>query len=666
MNPKSKADSSNTSNTEPLQIDQYLGDFQDAYNYVRTSFHTTWFDCYRLYNSRRVNIGYAGVNDAFIPETFTIIESLVANIAGGSPKFQFIPTYEEQNQDVEVLTNMVDYYWEANNMGIKAQQWVRDSLVYGNGILHVTWDANRNMPKIDNVPLRDFFVDPAATNLDNARYAGFRYLADKEKLRKMTVIDPETGKIVPKYNLKELDELANSGKIGEPLDKQKKEQLNGSTLGSQNTRQIEVILLYYMDTKKVVEIGNRTSIIREVDSPFQAAAKTQDIQTEVNGQMIDSKKTIPAIDCFLPFAILRDYVDSSLFFARGDVEVIMARQETLNDVENMDLDNTSFVNNVMWQVDPQYADMVPEIESIPGAVYPLPKNALSVIERPQITQDLDVKKQDIKQEMRSATAADEVIQGISQNQGRVTATEVSTQLSQSQTRFSTKLTNLESEGFAQLASIMFKLTQIFVDKDTAIRIAGPDGVTFKDFSPYDYYGWYEPHVKLHSTVERMDLEQGQKLNQMYQMLLGNQWVNQVEALRFIFTKLGAQQEDITRMLQNPTPAPLRPKVDVKLTGDMNPLQTQDVTSQEGFGGEKVAEAMNTNNVPLPVDGPGMPPVTVDSATSVAMAMQSEQQQQQPANINGNPAPIPGQQPQGPQIPAQQPVNSAQQLPGKMK
>lgn len=591
---------------------QYITDFNDAYNYVRNSYHTLWYDCYRIYNNKRVNIGYAGVNDAFVPETFTIVESLVANIAGGTPKFGFLPTTDEQKQDTEVLTNLCMYYWECNRMGIKVQQWVRDMILYGNGVLHITWDAKRQIPCVDYVPLRDFFIDPAATSLDNARYAGFRYLADKEVLRKMKVLDPKTNQYVNKYDLTALDEVENDSKLaGEPLDKQKKEQMVGSTLGSQNTRQVEIILMYYMDTGKVVEIANRAAVIRNVDTPFQMDEKTQPVSTEVNGQMVKSNKKIPGIKAFLPFAILRNYTDPSLFFARGDVEVIMPRQETLNDVENMDLDNVSFANNVMWQIDPQYADLVPEIESIPGAVYPIPKNALSVIERPTLSQDLDAKKQEIKDEMRRATAADEVIQGASQAQGRVTATEVSSQLTQSKTRFSTKVNNLESEGYAQLASIMFKLTQIFVSQEQVVRIVGPEGVHFKDYDPYEFSGDYEPHVKLDTTIKQQTIEQDQKMNQIYTVMQQSPAANQAEVLRFILTKLGAETEDIQRILTpapEAAPKPAPPKVSVSLKGELNPLQEQDLAMAGGFGGDKSAQTIaDTPGLEMPNHAPAMDP-----------------------------------------------------------
>lgn len=531
------------------KLTQYLDDYSAAWNYKNNNYHSLWYDCWRVYNQNRVKVGYNSVADAFVPETRTIVESLVANIAGGAPRFQYVPTNDEQEKDTNVLTELMDYYWDCNHMGTKAQSWVRDSIIYGNGVLYVTWNADKKIPQIDNVPLRDFFVDPTATTLENARFAGFRYLADREALKKMKVVDPETGELVPKYqNLEKIDQQDLSKPATDDMDKQKKEMLIGSTLGTNNDRQVEIILIHYMDTGRVVELANRVQIIRDVETPYQMKEHTQKVEIMVNGVPQMTEKKIEKIDPFLPFAVLRNVVDSSLFFATGDVEIIMDRQETLNDVENLDLDNLHYLNNVMWRIDPAYEDMAAEIESSPGIVIPVPRNALEPIQKPEITMDLDNKKLEIKEEMRRATAADEIMQGASIEKGRATATEVTATTNAAMARFKTKVTNLESEGFAQLGSILFKMSQIFLDQKAVVRIVGDDGVYFKDFDPYEFSGYYEPHVKLDSTVKEQKLEEGQKLNQMYQIILQNPVVNQREAVRFIMKNLGADEEEIKSML----------------------------------------------------------------------------------------------------------------------
>lgn len=537
----------------------YMDDFKAASKYVKENYHDKWFDCWKVYNGKRVKIGYNSIADSFVPETRTIVESLVANIAGGVPKFEYIPTTDEQSKDTKVLSELMNYYWDCNKMGTKAQSWVRDSILYGTGILHVTWDAERNIPRIDNVPLRDFFVDPTATDLEKARFAGFRYLGDRQAMKKAKVIDPETGELVPKYkNLDQLDVENLEKNNADEMDKQQKEHLLGSTLGTNNKRQLEVILMYYMEKgkEKLIEIANRSVIIREIDTPYQQDEKVQDVEVVINGEVQTQKKTIEAISPFFPFAVLRNTLDASLFYGYGDVETIIDRQETLNDVENLDMDNLHYLNNVMWRIDPAYEDMASEIESTPGIVIPIPAKALEPIDKPHIDNDLDNKKQEIKDEMRRVTAADEIMQG-AQTDSRTTATEITAITQQANARFKTKVTNLESEGFAQLGSVLFKMAQIFLDRDTVVRIVGPEGVNFKDFDPYEFTGYYEPHVKLDSTVKQMEQERGLKDNQLFQLILNNPVVNQQEAVRMVAKHLNASDEDINRLLTQP-PAPAMP------------------------------------------------------------------------------------------------------------
>lgn len=602
---------------------KYLKDFTSATTYVRNNYHDTWFDCWKAFNNIRTKIGYNSISDAFVPETRTIVESLVANIAGSNPTFEYIPSNEEQETDTKVLTNLIGYYWDANHMGVKSQSWVRDAILYGTGVLHVTWDADTNMPCIDNVPLRDFFVDPTSTNLENARFAGFRYLGDKEEMKAEKVIDPVTGELVPKY--KNLD-LANGGATGESpdtMDKANKEGLIGSK-PTANEREIEVILLYYMDDgkEKCVEIANKTVIIREIDIPYQKEEMQQNVEiTLPNGTPSTIKKKIEAIPPFMPFAILRDTIDSSLFFGTGDVEVIMDRQETLNDVENLDLDNLHYINNVMWRIDPAYEDMASEIESTPGIVIPIPRFGLEPIEKPRIEHDLDNKKEEIKDEMRRATGADEIIQGAQPMGRRTTATEVQQITTQAMTRFQTKVTNLESEGYAQLGSVLFKLAQIFVDEKMAVRIVGQEGVQFKDFDPTLYSGYYEPHVKLTSTLKKIKEERGMKDNQFYQLLVNNPNIpNQEAVIRLIGKSLDATDEDINKLFEVPQ------QVQMQQQQQQQAAQADPNSKDPAVQAEVQKAIIQAQNDHMAQQGqqqdPSQPPV--DPAQEVAMAKAAAQ------------------------------------------
>lgn len=575
-----------------LAFDVALAMYDDAKRYTDTGLRTQWDNYFRVYKGKRVIRNYEGISDPVIRESHTIIETLVANIAGGNPKFHFVKTNEEQTDDTEILNGMLDYYMICNQMGLKNQEWVREMLLYGTAILHVVW--RDGLPWIENIPLRDFFVDPTATcmvrGINPARYAGFEYLADKEVLRMQRVYDEKTQDWVPKY--KNLDNIGfdtttnssgngGSGNSGDhkSMDKAFKDMFAGSTLGEKATStQVHCILIYDLMTEKIVEIGNKKDFIYYEESHLQREEMTKEVDMEVpdfdadpsgiQTKTIKVTKKLDEIKPFLPFAVLRDYVDTSQFYGEGEMAIIIGDAELLNDYEAMDVDNNAYQNTPMYWIDPQFADLAPEIETIPGAVYPIPKGAMGALERPQLSGDLDNKKDRIAQRMRSATAADETMQGVAQDQGRITATEVSSSISQAQNRFSTKISNLESEGYAQLGEIIYKMVQIFVTTTTAVRIVGPMGVEFKDFDPWEFNGEWEAHVELDTTIKQKQLEVGQKDNQIYAQLSEDPHgvFDPVEVKRFIIQHIDptVTDEKFNKMLSKQTgPTPTEQEQDAQ-------------------------------------------------------------------------------------------------------
>ena len=145
MQKPSNADDKREQHTEEvkasgeLQLKDILERFDTAKKYVDSGFRPLWDNCYRVYKGKRVIRNYNGISDPSVREAHTIIETLVANLAGGLPKFHFTKTNEEQTDDTDVLNNMLDYYMVINRMGLKNQEWVRESLLYGTGVLYVTW-----------------------------------------------------------------------------------------------------------------------------------------------------------------------------------------------------------------------------------------------------------------------------------------------------------------------------------------------------------------------------------------------------------------------------------------------------------------------------------------------------------------------------------------------
>lgn len=532
-----------------------MGDFNSARDYVKDNYQSVWEDCFKAYNAIRTRRGYSGVADDFIPEVFSIVESLKAAIAGSKPKFKYMPLDEEQEQNTEVLNSLVDYYWSLNNMTEKMLNWVGDMIIYGNGVFMVSWDTTQ--PYICHVPLSDFFVDPTATHINRpeergyAKFAGYRYLTSIEQLKAKKMFDIETGELIDMY--KNLDMVHNADS-DDPDDKTRKEQLLGSTLGKQKAKDQVEIIEYYTAKKKIV-IANRSVVIYDDKNPFQRKEKVVKEIVLVDGQPQEVTRTIPGIQGFLPFAILRNYTDSNLFYARGDVEVLIPIQEALNDTSSQKRDNLAYALNNMWQIDPRFKHLAEQIESMPGAVFPIPKGALTPIEKNDVSPAADTEISRLTQAMRTASAADAAVQGVAQKYSRTTATEIAAQLNQASTRFTTKVQNLEDEGFAQLARILYKCIQIFVTKEIAVRITGKTGTTWQDYNPNRYTGEYQPRVILEATATAEAAQMAQATQVAAQFGMNNPLVNQEALLRKIFTSIfpDSPKDDIDELLTPPTP-----------------------------------------------------------------------------------------------------------------
>ena len=164
-----------------------MDDFKAARDYVKNNYEADWSDYWKCYNNIRTRRGYDGISDDFVPETFTIIESVKANIAGGKPKWTFVPMREEQTQDTTLLNQLMDFYWDQTE-GQKTLNWVQDMLLYET----VSWSPGKTRCLV-------FLIQPCQTSsqtqqpptkqpqeMGYPKFAGYRYLTDRDTLKRRT------------------------------------------------------------------------------------------------------------------------------------------------------------------------------------------------------------------------------------------------------------------------------------------------------------------------------------------------------------------------------------------------------------------------------------------------------------------------------------------------
>lgn len=535
---------------------QVLKDFNSAWEYTSGSWHGRWQNNYALYNNVRVKRGYEGISDTFVPMVFGTIETLVSALFGTKPKFNYIPPQEKQDQKTDVLNGLVDFYWDKDQWSIKVINTGRTGLQLGTGIDYWYWDKDH--PCMVNLALRDYFRDPTTPGSEEPRYQGRRYLCILEELKGYEVIDleampDELGDYPMKKKFKNLDKIGDGGSTGDPLDKESKDMWYGSTVSEAEKKQIEVIEWWTND--KVVSVANRQVVIQDEENPFKAKARA-------NGAKFPKG--------LMPFNWFRDYVDPSLFYAKGEIDFIGDQQEMLNDLTNQNMDAVTYVLNPMWRLDPKYAHLMKEIESLPGAGVPAEAGAFEWLPFQSVPPDAFNERQNIKNEIRETTASNEVIKGVGAEGAKTTATEINAQVAGAGQRINLKVTQIENEYFHRMARIIFEMVKLYVTEPMMVRILGKDGARWEEFDPAEFQGDYEPRVQLDISIENKKQQDAANAKELLAAFLNDPDVNQQELKKLVLQRSFELDPDEVELLMQPMPVDPMMMGDPAMMGEMSP------------------------------------------------------------------------------------------------
>lgn len=516
-------------------LEQVIKDFKASWDYTSSSWHDRWSNNYKLYNNERVNRSYDGITNTFVPMVYSTVETMTAGLFGMKPKFDYIPPSSKPDQKTDILNGLLDYYWDKDQWSLKVINTGRSMFNLGTGIDYFMWHIDH--PVMINIPLRDFFIDPAATSLDNARYCGRRYLASKKDLESFEIVDYESDSDNPelKKRYKNLDKVTANSSSPEKTDKEEKDLLYGSTLTSDDD-QVEVI--EYWTLEKTITVVNRNVVIEDTKNWFLARAEALGFENPKG---------------LLPFADARDVTDPSLFFAKGMTDFIAQQQELLNDITNQNIDSVTYSINQMYTLDPKYADKITEVENLPGAVYPFEAGALQPIQQRPIPPDAFNERMNIKNEIRETTASNEVVKGVGMQNSSTTATEINAQIAGAGQRINLKVTQIENGYFHRMARIIFEMIRLYVNEPTLVRILGKDGARWEEFDPSEYQdGEYEPRVQLDVTIENRKREQGAQAKELLAAFLGDMDVNQKELKKLVLQRsFELDPDEVTALMDNP-------------------------------------------------------------------------------------------------------------------
>jgi len=502
--------------------------FKASWDYAQKNHHQRWSRNWSLYNNKRTNVSYEGITNTFVPMTFSSVETITAALGAGRPSIDFVPqdmykyimNYYESGKkpDLKALNAQFDYFWECDNWDLKSIKTIRSGLIYGTATEYVYWDGDK--PRIINLSVRDAIIDP---NLSDPMqlithpkdfYSGRRYMTTKTALENEELADPETGKLKKRY--KNLEKVRPGYGATEHTEKEVKEMLLGSV--GENKDLIEIIEIN--DGEHIISIANRCVTIEKR----------------------------PNIEGIHNLVIHRFIADENVIYGKSIIDPIAAPQELLNDVTNQSVDAVTDQLMPNWELDPMYLDALENLTTAPGTIHPFKPGSLQQVAKNPISPQAFNERQNMKNEIREATAADQIIQGVA-GDGNATATEINTQVAQAGQRFGLYVRMLEKEAFYQRAKIVYTLMLRYVKDKQLIPIISMDGPKFRQYDPSQFDDTYEPKIQLEASVKLNQSQTSDKATMAFQAIIQDPTNDLWEAKKILYAKMfDLNEEELDRII----------------------------------------------------------------------------------------------------------------------
>ena len=334
-----------------------------------------------------------------IPLIYPIISTILPRMVSNLPKFRYEPREESDSKAIDQMSKLVDYQLDRMNFFKKLKMWVKDTLIFGTGLVKIYWkrydEEEYNDPDLELVDILDFFPDPKSVDIDSGDFSIHRTIIGLAGLKKLK--KPDGNDLYKNLNQlvdtpsnevqsRSVGGTIKSGTVGD-IDNQ---QNLGTPFRGSPSKQVELLEFWGInpnedDKEWVVTVANRNTIIRSEENPFKGRR---------------------------PFIKMHIDPVNHEFMGIGAIEPIKHLQYELNDTRNQRIDNINLILNKMFiilrggNVDKQ--DLISRPggimeEDVPGAI--------RILDTPDVTSSAYQEEAIIKQDAQNTVGVTDIIQG---------------------------------------------------------------------------------------------------------------------------------------------------------------------------------------------------------------------------------------------------------------
>ncbi len=369
-------------------------------------------------------------------------------------------------------------------------------------------------PEVKFLDLGLFYVDSNAEDIDDARYAGHVEYLSKPQLQELEdqgQLSIDWGK-VPKNNVRNEARNHRMNAVGIPVD---------GALSLDDTEDMDLYEVHhYWEDDRYAVLINRGYIARDSENPFWHKKKPydKDVYTKVPNE----------------------------FHGIGLMEVAEDLQLELNTERNQRIDYRSFSMRRMFK-SKRNADINPAelVWRQGGVIHVDEEDDVTTFDAPDTGVGASFNQEEqIKQDLRDVTGAQDVVIGTSG--GSNTATETMTKDNNASVRFKLIITSVENRLLVAISRKMIQLNQQFIEDIRLLPLFDEEDQDWPEISPEDIQGEFHL-IAAGSSVEPIANQEAfkQRMVELFGIVAKDPFMEQFPVKRRNLLKKVFEAFDIT-------------------------------------------------------------------------------------------------------------------------
>jgi hypothetical protein len=508
----------------------------------------------------------------FNPVAWSFIETVVTRMLAANPQIAFKPREETDQVQGRVMGELFNYWYDKSNVYPTMVNWVKDALIYGTGIVKVDWYTSPlryikryqtdqsglpamqtqinpetgeeepipefaieeipvqdyDDPRLKNVNIYDFFIDPTAKTVEDARWVIYRYYTTYKELEAIQKVTENSGeKAFKPGGMAKLKKMLQSGDPDQgqfERERRSANDYNQEVKTEKNSDRVEVWEMWEPD--RLVVIAQQEIVLKEGDNPYW------------HGK--------------IPFIRIVDSLVPHEFWGKGEIEPIEKLIHAVNTVQNQRITNVNRILSPTWKAKVNVDD--DELQFVDnGIIHVDDLNDAEMLVMPNVTSTAVEEQNVLYDTMQRSLGVTDYVQGV-QTPGQ-TAKEVEVKTQQANARFAHKVKLFETMGLKELGTFIYQLYQQFVTAEKVVRIVGKDGESWVRITPADITGEFDVQPESESTIEQDSNAEYMKKVNLLQMLapyfkrtdpmtgMSSGFLNEQEVIRDIISSSGEKDPD---------------------------------------------------------------------------------------------------------------------------